>query len=307
MRELREDAFSGNKNDDAHEHIERVLDIISLFNIPGVTRDAVMLRVFLITLTGAAKRIFATVKQEGDEDIVPAWVSTWKNRHKEVPKWKNGQKRYRESRKINTRNQGASLKNLETQIEQLTKEFHAKAATEVPTSSVGQCKAVYDDAPIYNTSSNETNDIHGVSFINVQEGDDLPSEGLPCQLPPKEINSGSFTLPFTIGSLNFYVMADLRASVNDGEPCKIITPPPHKSPLCLELDGNCNLHNRNNNTPDNDGMQERCGKKARIDETNPTTPKEKEDALSLGRENGSRFREIVRKELVADKKAQGAT
>nr|GFA71248.1 hypothetical protein [Tanacetum cinerariifolium] len=41
MRELREDTFSGNKNDDAHEHIERVLDIVSLFNISGVTRDAV--------------------------------------------------------------------------------------------------------------------------------------------------------------------------------------------------------------------------------------------------------------------------
>ncbi|GJZ15890.1 hypothetical protein Tco_0551567 [Tanacetum coccineum] len=38
MRELREDTFSWNKNDDAHEHVERVLDIVSLFNIPGVTR-----------------------------------------------------------------------------------------------------------------------------------------------------------------------------------------------------------------------------------------------------------------------------
>ncbi|GJX50662.1 retrovirus-related pol polyprotein from transposon TNT 1-94 [Tanacetum coccineum] len=56
MRELREDTFSENKNDDAHEHMERVLDIVSLFNIPGVSRDAVMLRVFPITLTGAAKR-----------------------------------------------------------------------------------------------------------------------------------------------------------------------------------------------------------------------------------------------------------
>ncbi|GKA35413.1 hypothetical protein Tco_0721904 [Tanacetum coccineum] len=56
MRELREDTFSGNKNNDAHEHVERVLDIVSLFNIPGVSRDDVMLHVFPITLTGAAKR-----------------------------------------------------------------------------------------------------------------------------------------------------------------------------------------------------------------------------------------------------------
>ncbi|GJR04669.1 hypothetical protein Tco_0527653 [Tanacetum coccineum] len=56
MRELREDTFSENKNDDAHEHVERVLDIVSLFNILGVSHDAVMLHVFPITITGAAKR-----------------------------------------------------------------------------------------------------------------------------------------------------------------------------------------------------------------------------------------------------------
>ncbi|GKC91716.1 hypothetical protein Tco_1152365 [Tanacetum coccineum] len=56
MRELWEDTFFKNKNDDAHEHVQRVLDIISLFNISGVTHDVVMLRVFPITLTGAAKR-----------------------------------------------------------------------------------------------------------------------------------------------------------------------------------------------------------------------------------------------------------
>nr|GEY12742.1 hypothetical protein [Tanacetum cinerariifolium] len=56
MRELREDNFSENKNDDIHEHVKRVLDIVSLFNIPGVSHNAFMLRVFPITLTGAAKR-----------------------------------------------------------------------------------------------------------------------------------------------------------------------------------------------------------------------------------------------------------
>nr|GEW64017.1 hypothetical protein [Tanacetum cinerariifolium] len=53
---FREDTFSENKNDDAHEHVKRVLDIVSLFNILRVSHDAVMLRVFPITLTGAAKR-----------------------------------------------------------------------------------------------------------------------------------------------------------------------------------------------------------------------------------------------------------
>ncbi|GJS00727.1 hypothetical protein Tco_0317235 [Tanacetum coccineum] len=37
MRELREDTFSGNKDEDAHDHIDRVLSIVGLFNIPRVT------------------------------------------------------------------------------------------------------------------------------------------------------------------------------------------------------------------------------------------------------------------------------
>ncbi|GJQ89493.1 DNA helicase [Tanacetum coccineum] len=69
MRELREDTFLGNENDDAHEHVERILDIVSLFNIPGVTHDTVMLRVFPITLTGDAKRWV--------ERLPPGTINTW--------------------------------------------------------------------------------------------------------------------------------------------------------------------------------------------------------------------------------------
>ncbi|GJU38076.1 phospholipase-like protein [Tanacetum coccineum] len=57
------------------------------------------------------------------------------------------------------------------------------------------------------------NDSQQVSFITeAEEGDS--SETLLCQLPPKEMNPGSFTLPCTIGNLKLYVMADLGTSVN---------------------------------------------------------------------------------------------
>nr|GEY13466.1 hypothetical protein [Tanacetum cinerariifolium] len=69
MRELREDTFSRNKNDDAYEHVEQVFDIVSLFNIPGVSHDVVMLRVFPITLTGATKRW-------GDR-LPPGTIDSW--------------------------------------------------------------------------------------------------------------------------------------------------------------------------------------------------------------------------------------
>ncbi|GKE61763.1 putative reverse transcriptase domain-containing protein [Tanacetum coccineum] len=44
------------------------------------------------------------------------------------------------------------------------------------------------------------------------EGD--TPEVLQHQLPPKELNPGSFTLPCTIGKFNFYAMADLGARIN---------------------------------------------------------------------------------------------
>ncbi|GJU37312.1 protein kinase-like domain, concanavalin A-like lectin/glucanase domain protein [Tanacetum coccineum] len=69
MQELREDTFAGNKKGDAHEHVDRILDIASLFNILGVTHDSVMLRVFPITLTGAAKRWV--------DRLTPSTVNTW--------------------------------------------------------------------------------------------------------------------------------------------------------------------------------------------------------------------------------------
>ncbi|GJY53176.1 hypothetical protein Tco_0444840, partial [Tanacetum coccineum] len=54
LKELREHTFSGSENEGANEHIETVLEIVDLFTTPDVTRDQLMFRVILITLTGAA-------------------------------------------------------------------------------------------------------------------------------------------------------------------------------------------------------------------------------------------------------------
>ncbi|GJV75303.1 hypothetical protein Tco_1506887 [Tanacetum coccineum] len=56
LRELGDNTFSRNENEGAHEHVGRILEITSLFNIAGVSGDSVILRVFPITLTGRAKR-----------------------------------------------------------------------------------------------------------------------------------------------------------------------------------------------------------------------------------------------------------
>ncbi|GJW28267.1 homeodomain-like protein [Tanacetum coccineum] len=54
LKELRENTFSGSDNEDANEHIEKVLKIVDLFHVPNITVDQLMLRVFPISLTGAA-------------------------------------------------------------------------------------------------------------------------------------------------------------------------------------------------------------------------------------------------------------
>ncbi|GKB33856.1 reverse transcriptase domain-containing protein [Tanacetum coccineum] len=102
------------------------------------------------------------------------------------------------------KNQSASFKNLEIQIEQLTKEIHSDKTL---SSSSEQIKTV--------TSDHETfrlNKLHEVSFISGPESD--TPEVLQHQLPPKELNPRSFILPCMIGKFSFYAMANLGASIN---------------------------------------------------------------------------------------------
>ncbi|GJU85824.1 phospholipase-like protein [Tanacetum coccineum] len=98
------------------------------------------------------------------------------------------------------------------------KEGKEDALIAILKSLVGECKAVYaNKGEQIETSSNKTNKVQGVSFIeedDIQNEEGGISEALPCQLPHKELNPGSFTLPYTIGSLNLYAMTDLGASVN---------------------------------------------------------------------------------------------
>nr|GEV68850.1 hypothetical protein [Tanacetum cinerariifolium] len=63
--------------------------------------------------------------------------------------------------------------NLDTQVEQLAKDYKAKAANEVPAPSVAQCKAIFanNEALTDEASSKGTTKLQGVSFIfddNVQ-------------------------------------------------------------------------------------------------------------------------------------------
>ncbi|GJV66806.1 hypothetical protein Tco_1482315 [Tanacetum coccineum] len=108
MHKLREDTFSRNKDEDAYDHIDRVLSIVGLFNIPRVSKDVVMLRLLSFTVLtypekggwtnlpknyqylGSPQKAFIqrycppsmtakqledihNFKQEGDESLYQAW------------------------------------------------------------------------------------------------------------------------------------------------------------------------------------------------------------------------------------------
>ncbi|GJY49159.1 reverse transcriptase domain-containing protein [Tanacetum coccineum] len=323
MRELREDTFSGNKNDDAYEHVEQVLDIVSLFNIPGVSHDAVKLCVFPITLTGAAKRWvdrlpprtvdswdllkkafiqrycppsriakqleeIRNFKQEEDETLYQAWE--WYNDllYKCPTHDINNHQKQKGSSSEGIAALMNKLENLDRDMKKLKENVHAiqigcqnyKGAhldkdyplkeevksieeakygefkrpspfsngakyhvgppgyytrmdnhplvgekrpsleelmnkhLEESTPSLDQCKAMYanEKTPI-NNGQHEIS----ISFnkcTQLVQTIDVSSKVLPCQLQPKELNPGNFTLPCTIRSLNFYAMADLGAIVN---------------------------------------------------------------------------------------------
>ncbi|GKD18706.1 hypothetical protein Tco_1207864, partial [Tanacetum coccineum] len=57
LKELRDNTFNDSGHEDANEHIEKVLEIVDLFHIPNITEDQVMLRVFPMSLTGAASHL----------------------------------------------------------------------------------------------------------------------------------------------------------------------------------------------------------------------------------------------------------
>ncbi|GKF43200.1 hypothetical protein Tco_0129752, partial [Tanacetum coccineum] len=69
MKELRRNLFTGIDDEDAHEHVRRVLEIAYLFLNHGVTHDVKMLRVFPITLTRATSI--------WEKRLTPGVIITW--------------------------------------------------------------------------------------------------------------------------------------------------------------------------------------------------------------------------------------
>ncbi|GJU10955.1 retrovirus-related pol polyprotein from transposon TNT 1-94 [Tanacetum coccineum] len=135
-----------------------------------------MLRVFPITLTGAAKRWVDRLSL----GTVDSWDILTKSFIQRSINNNNSNTKGIAAIESKLDSLGASLKNLETQIKQLAKEFYAKTVSEVNNSSIDQCKAVYDDeeAPF----SNEINEPHEVYFVSADHTHVVQEEELGASI-----------------------------------------------------------------------------------------------------------------------------
>nr|GEU83425.1 hypothetical protein [Tanacetum cinerariifolium] len=69
MKELRDKTVAGNRDNDANEHVQKMLEISDMFNIPGVDQDAIMLIVFPI---GGSQEMEGAVTSMIDQYLVPS-------------------------------------------------------------------------------------------------------------------------------------------------------------------------------------------------------------------------------------------
>ncbi|GJZ94012.1 reverse transcriptase domain-containing protein [Tanacetum coccineum] len=239
MRELREDTFSGNKNEDAHESLKTQscseffplllpdpqkggwTDSPQELSIPEISSksplskgphldkdcplneevkhvEEVRYREFRRTTpfngndggkfhvgppgyyTKTDNRPPYDERRQSLEELLAKHQEESARRSTEMEVWI---KKLQENAKINTRNQNASLKNLETQINQLTDELHSK-------------KEKYKQAKVVivkhegHSSPKKLKNLHGISFLS-----DSQEENTIHQLPTKESNPRQFTLP----------------------------------------------------------------------------------------------------------------
>ncbi|GKC70293.1 hypothetical protein Tco_1116176 [Tanacetum coccineum] len=76
LKELRENTFSGSDNEDANEHIEKVLEIVDLFHVPNITEDLKTKFLNKYCPPGrTAKKMEEIInfQQEPDETLYQAW------------------------------------------------------------------------------------------------------------------------------------------------------------------------------------------------------------------------------------------
>nr|GEZ64783.1 hypothetical protein [Tanacetum cinerariifolium] len=116
----------GSDHEDANKHIEKVLEVVDLFQIPNITIDQVMLRAFHMSLTGA---ISIPSKTAADAKVAFQEMAEYSQ------KWHNGTSR---SRSTETSDELAAIQAQHNNLGRKIKKVNEKVyATQVGCE---QCK-----------------------------------------------------------------------------------------------------------------------------------------------------------------------
>ncbi|GKD82629.1 mitochondrial proton/calcium exchanger protein-like protein isoform X1, partial [Tanacetum coccineum] len=250
LKELRTNTFSGSDHEDAKEHIKKVLKIVDLFHIPNITIDQVMLRAFLISLTGTASRWLRNEPTGGGyraaasgfyqrNNVNPLYQERRQSIEDTLSKFKSeSAKRHEENSNLNKeiqastdaaiRNQGASIQTLEIQIGQMSKILQERGFGILPSSTEAnprdQVKSISTTIeaysyPIRRIGSSQYAVSTGQNRTLIRDHMDHNSRKLTLKLhisiPRKEKDPGSFTLPCFINNVCFdSALVDLGASVS---------------------------------------------------------------------------------------------
>ncbi|GJV84246.1 hypothetical protein Tco_1524144 [Tanacetum coccineum] len=160
LKELRENTFSGSDNEDANEHIEKVLETVDLFHIPNITTSdgLAAIRTGSYTLKNGITEQSRKGDQEGGgyratapgyyqrnnanpsyqerrqsmEDTLSKFMSESAKRHEENS---NLIKEIRATIDAAIRNQGTSIKTLEIQIRKMSKVLQERGFGSLPSST----------------------------------------------------------------------------------------------------------------------------------------------------------------------------
>ncbi|GJS55580.1 reverse transcriptase domain-containing protein [Tanacetum coccineum] len=228
LKELRENTFSGSDNEDANEHIEKVLEIVDLFHVPNITEDLKTKFLNKYCPPGrTAKKMEKNnnFQQEPDETLFQAWErfkellmkcpQHYLTEMHEVILFYNGldiptrqilDSRARYYRKEDLEAYQAQLKQTRSQV----KLFLSDTTTTIEADShlirrIGSPQYAVSDG-----QNKEEEGIYGPKFTEA-----YAATRLDDSIPQKEKDPRSFTLPCYINNVCFeYALADLGASVS---------------------------------------------------------------------------------------------
>nr|GEW47821.1 hypothetical protein [Tanacetum cinerariifolium] len=219
LKKLRDNTFSSSKHEDANEHIEKVLEIIDLFHIPNITQDQVILREFPMSLTRAPYKHNSIILEEKLRKNQGASNKTLEIQIEKISKvlQERGFRSLPSSTEANPRDH---VKSMSTTIKADTNPIRHIGSPQYAVSTSQNSKLMYKKRQTRISFPRRLNDYYcdeenGKYGPQFIEANSCRASHIDNSIPRKEKDPGSFTLPCYINNVCFdNALANLGASVS---------------------------------------------------------------------------------------------